>query len=190
MHHDTVLVGEHVTLRPLALTDAPALAAIVDDESWRWMSVAQPGPEPEKAEAFIAGALAHPEQLSFAVLVDGEVQGMSSFHDHQPHQLATFVGWTLYARERRGDGRTNPESKLLLMSHAFDDLGFERLGLRADGLNEHSLAAIAKLGAVEEGTMRSHLIRPSGGRRDTVLFSVLKDEWLGVRAGLESRLGR
>jgi RimJ/RimL family protein N-acetyltransferase len=190
MRHDTVLVGEHVTLRPLALTDAPALAGIVDDESWRWMTVAQPGPESEKAVAFIAGTFSHPEQLSFAVIVDGEVQGMSSFHDHQPQQLATFVGWTLYARGRRGDGRTNPESKLLLLSHAFEDLGCERVGLRADGLNAHSLAAITKLGAVREGTMRSHLIRPSGGRRDTVFFSVLRDEWTGVRAGLESRLGR
>ena len=82
----------------------------------------------------------------------------------------------------------NPECKLLLLSHAFDDCGFGRVKIQTDILNSRSQAAIAKLGAVREGVLRRHQVRADGTFRDTVVFSILRDEWPGVRDGLLGRL--
>jgi ribosomal-protein-alanine N-acetyltransferase len=83
----------------------------------------------------------------------------------------------------------NPENKYLLLRHAFETLGAIRVQLKTDGRNLHSQRAIAKLGAKLEGTMRRHIIMPDGYFRDTVMYSIIDDEWPGVKAGLEERLG-
>ena len=82
----------------------------------------------------------------------------------------------------------NPECKLLLLGHAFDDCGLGRVKLQTDLINTRSQAAIAKLGATREGVLRRHKRRADGTFRDTVVFSILRDEWPAVRAGLLARL--
>jgi RimJ/RimL family protein N-acetyltransferase len=82
----------------------------------------------------------------------------------------------------------NPEAKRLMLGHLFDDCGFERVLIQTDIANLHSQAAIAKLGAQREGVLRHHLIRADGSRRDTVVFSLLSEEWPAARARLEARL--
>ena len=86
--------------------------------------------------------------------------------------------------------RVNPEAKLLLLSLAFDDVGCFRVEFKTDAVNARSRAAILKLGAVEEGTLRSKVIVQGGRRRDTVFFSILDREWPAVRETLERRLAR
>ena len=83
----------------------------------------------------------------------------------------------------------NAEAKLLLLGHCFDDLGYGRVKIQTDRLNTRSQAAIAKLGAQREGVLRRHSKREDGTFRDTVVFSVLSDEWPSVKAGLMERVG-
>ena len=84
----------------------------------------------------------------------------------------------------------NTEAKLLMLRHAFEDLGCIRVELKTDALNERSRAAIQRLGAVQEGIFRKHMITSSGRLRDTVYYSILAEEWPGVRLRLEARLVR
>ena len=82
----------------------------------------------------------------------------------------------------------NTETKLLLMTEAFENRGYERVAIKADNLNQRSLDAIARIGAKYEGTLRSHMVRRDGSRRDTVYFSVIRSEWPGVKAELLKKL--
>ena len=82
----------------------------------------------------------------------------------------------------------NPEAKLLMLAHCFDDCGFGRVKIQTDALNHHSQAAIAKLGGRREGVLRRHTKRADGTFRDSVVFSVVLDDWPAVKAGLEARL--
>ena len=82
----------------------------------------------------------------------------------------------------------NPAAKRLLLAHAFEDCGFERVKIQTDCINTRSQAAIAKLGATREGVLRHEMIRADGTWRDTVVFSILADEWPDVRARLDARI--
>lgn len=116
----------------------------------------------------------------------GTVVGTSSLGDVDLANERIHLGWTLYGSRWWGT-QVNPECKLLLLGHAFD-CGFGRVKIQTDALNERSQAAISKLGAVREGTLRRHSAREDGTFRDTVVFSVLRDEWPQVRSGLLRRL--
>ncbi|WP_019135201.1 GNAT family N-acetyltransferase [Cellulomonas massiliensis] len=187
MEHDLVLTGPGVRLVPLAPEHATALAAIVDLDLWRGMG----SPLPDSAERMgeeIAGALRAPDRLAFAVLGDDdEVRGSTSFYDWVPRVPRVEVGHTYYARPWWG-GTTNPACKLVLLTHAFEEWGCERVALRADSRNTRSIAAIRRLGAQPEGVLRRHRRSPDGTVADTAYFSVLADEWPAVRAGLLARL--
>lgn len=117
---------------------------------------------------------------------DGLLVGTSSLGDFDEKNEHAHIGWTAYD-PRVWSTAVNPESKLLMLGYAFDH-GFGRVKLQADSLNSRSRAAIAKLGAKFEGIVRRDRIRADGTWRDTALFSVLIEEWPGVRAGLEARL--
>jgi len=100
---------------------------------------------------------------------------------------SVHLGATFYGRRWWGTA-VNPSAKLLLLGHCFDDLGYRRVKIQTDALNTRSQRAIARLGAVREGVLRRHTRREDGSFRDTVVFSILADEWPAVRAGLEERL--
>ena len=118
----------------------------------------------------------------------GTLVGTSSLSEADVRNESIHLGSTLYGSRWWGT-QVNPESKLLLMTHCFDDCGYGRVKIQTDLLNTRSQAAIAKLGARREGVIRRHIKREDGTFRDSVVYSVLKDEWPWVRAGLAARLG-
>jgi RimJ/RimL family protein N-acetyltransferase len=117
----------------------------------------------------------------------GTLVGTSSLLEADVHNESIHVGSTLYGSRWWGTP-VNAEAKLLLLGHCFDDLGYGRVKIQTDRLNTRSQAAIAKLGAQREGVLRRHTKREDGTFRDLVVFSVLADEWPGVKAGLIGRL--
>lgn len=116
----------------------------------------------------------------------GQVCGSTGYLNIAPAHGRVEIGYTWYAPDTQGT-EVNPAAKLLMFSHAFD-CGAERVELKCDARNARSRAAILKLGAVEEGTLRRHMRLSNGFVRDTVYYSVLREEWPLVRAGLEQRL--
>jgi RimJ/RimL family protein N-acetyltransferase len=124
--------------------------------------------------------------IPHAVVLDDRIIGQSCYLNIRPRDAGVEIGSTWYMREAQG-GLVNPTAKLLLLGNAFAQ-GAERVELKTDALNEHSRAAILKLGAKFEGIHRRHMRRADGTLRDTAWYSVLRDEWPTVQAGLEARL--
>jgi RimJ/RimL family protein N-acetyltransferase len=119
----------------------------------------------------------------------GTLVGTSALAEANLVHESIHLGSTLYGRPWWGTA-VNPEAKLLLLGHCFDDCGYGRVKIQTDVLNTRSQAAIAKLGARREGVIRRDMKREDGTFRDSVVFSVLVDEWPDVQAGLEGRLNR
>jgi RimJ/RimL family protein N-acetyltransferase len=188
MHHDLELTSPDVHLVPLAAEHAAALAAFTDETVWHGMTTPTPT-GPDDVLALVDAALATPGRYAFAVLdaATGDVVGSTSFYDVDRRLARLEIGHTWYAPRVWGT-RVNPACKLALLTHAFDVWGMQRVAFRADARNARSIAAITRLGAVPEGRLRSHRVRPDGTRSDTVYFAILADEWPAARAGLEGRL--
>jgi protein-tyrosine-phosphatase len=121
------------------------------------------------------------------LLSSGELIGSTAYIEPNAQHKRVEIGWTWY-RPDHWAGPVNPECKLLLMQHAFEALGLNRVQLVTDSLNTRSQAAIAKLGATREGVLRSHAITRGGRIRDTVVFSIVAPEWPRVRERLLERL--
>lgn len=184
------LAGRHVRLEPLTTEHAPGLLAAGDDPAiWTWLSVRQPQDE-AAALAMVEAAIADPARRAWAQ-VDagtGAVAGTTSYYEIDPRHRGLYIGHTwIGARWQRT--ALNTESKLLLLTRAFDVLGTNRVGWQTDHRNERSQRAIERLGATREGVLRAHRVRPDGTLRDTVTYSVTAPEWPAVRARLAGRLG-
>jgi RimJ/RimL family protein N-acetyltransferase len=134
----------------------------------------------------LMGDVAAGRTIAFAVVVDGVCQGISTFYGIDRGNAVLDIGGTYYAPQVRG-GPVNPSAKYLMMSHAFDS-GARRVGFHVDAINARSRAAVTKLGAVQEGIARRDRVTWTGRIRDTVLYSVLAEEWPEVRERLEARL--
>jgi RimJ/RimL family protein N-acetyltransferase len=185
-----VLPGRVVRLEPLAEAHREGLRQAADDERiWRHtLTVARGddfGPWFDEALARQAAGT----QAPFAVRrrADQSLIGSTSYLDLQLRHKRLEIGSTWYVPAEWGTA-VNPECKLLLLEHAFEVLGVNRVALITDRLNERSQAAIAKLGAVREGLLRGHMISQGGRVRDTVVFSVIAGEWPGVKERLLARL--
>lgn len=187
MRHKLVLTAPGITLIPLEDVHAPALLALVDDALWAGMTTPVPRTVADMV-ATVRSAHLDPARTAFTVLDEtGQVVGSTSLYDHVPAMARVEIGFTYYARRVWGT-HVNPACKLALLTQGFDEWGCARVALRADAANARSIGAITRLGAVPEGVLRSHRVRPDGTRGDTAYFSVLADEWPHVRAGLRSRL--
>ncbi|MFD6424126.1 GNAT family N-acetyltransferase [Streptomyces sp. NPDC060198] len=183
------LLGSTVRLEPLAAGHAEALLPSASDpDVWRWMPRQRPETTAQMHD-MLGGMIADTTRRCFAVrrLADGAVIGSTSLYDLDTKQGRAEVGTTWFDRSCWG-GPYNAESKLLLFGHAFDDLGVVRLALRTDHLNVRSQRAMERLGLVYEGTLRSHMRRPDGSRRDSVYYSLLADEWPAARERLADRV--
>ncbi len=119
----------------------------------------------------------------------GKIVGSTSYHDIVPAIDRVEIGWTWYAKSWQRS-HVNTACKLLLLSHAFDTLGCQVVGLRTDNFNFRSQRAIEALGAKKDGVIRRHQARRDGTARDSVMYSILVEEWRDVRRHLESRLAR
>lgn len=182
-----VLTAPHVTLEPLAHRHAPdLLEAARDERIWRWLSLPSPRGI-DDITALVDAARADASRLAFAVLLDGHAVGSTSYLDIDVALGGVEIGWTWY-HPSVWAGTVNPSCKLLLLAHAFDDLGVERVLFKTDALNVRSRGAIARLGARYDGTLRHHRRRPDGSIRDSAYFSLLVGEWPAARVGLEARL--
>ncbi|MFF2012337.1 GNAT family N-acetyltransferase [Streptomyces sp. NPDC058195] len=188
------LTGRHVRLEPLTVNHLGELfeAGGADEEVWRW----QGGPAPQ-TQAELGGMLAtllkDAEQgvyVPFAVIhrATGQAIGWTTYMAINVADESLEIGWTWYGRAYWRTA-VNTESKLLLLTHAFEELGMGRVQLKTDHLNHRSQAAIARIGARREGVLRRHRRRPDGTWRDTVYFSILADEWPAAKERLAARLG-
>ncbi|HET6911467.1 MAG TPA: GNAT family protein [Mycobacteriales bacterium] len=179
-------------LDPATEADAEELFAALDhDEVWAAGYSGGPSGRPTDADGWrrrIKQAVEEHRAMFVVRDGDGRVIGTTSLGDTVVEHERTHLGWTAYSPAVWGSA-VNPECKLLLLTHAFDECGFGRVKIQTDLINERSQAAIAKLGAVREGVLRRHMVRPDGTTRDTVVFAVTRDDWPKVRAGLQVRVG-
>jgi N-acetyltransferase len=184
-----ILEGPTIRLEPLTLEHAPRLLPHAETEIFRYTLDAPRGASPEAFAEWVRLSLAKPDSLLFALLDrrTGEALGTTGYLEIRPRHRGLEIGRTWIARSRQGT-RANPESKLLLLRHAFEDLGAIRVQLATDLNNLRSQRAIEKLGAQREGVLRSYQIRSNGTPRDTVVYSILAEEWPEVKARLEERL--
>ena len=186
------LVGRVVRLDPSVSEDADGIFVALDhDEVWAAGYSGGPAARPSSPRGWVTRMeqAAEDSRAMFTVrLMDGgRVVGTSSLGDVDLVNERVHLGWTAYAPDVWGTA-VNPECKLLLLTHAFEDCGFGRVKIQTDLVNTRSQAAIAKLGATREGVLRRHIKRADGTWRDTVVFSVIVDEWPAVKASTSQRL--
>jgi N-acetyltransferase len=187
------LEGHGVRLEPLTASHSDGLAAAATDgRLWElWYTVV---PHPNEITKYIADAFAGREagkMLPWAVreLSSGTIVGSTRYHDIVPEIDRVEIGYTWYGASWQRS-RVNTSCKLLLLSHAFETLGCQVVGLRTDNFNFASQKAIERLGAKKDGVIRHHLPRRDGTARDSVMYSILLSEWRDVKRHLELRMAK
>jgi len=196
LHGDTalepiVLQGTAVRLEPLSLHHVRELqVAGAHEEIWRWLPSAHH--EPGTMRPFVAEALAAQRlglALPFAIidLKTARAVGSTRYHSIEPRHRRLEIGftWITPAFQRT---YLNTASKLLLLRHAFETLGYRRVEFKVDAENVRSRAAVLRLGAREEGYFRKHMLYPDGRNRDSIYYSILDSEWPATKERLERRL--
>ncbi len=184
------LVGKHVSLEPLSHSHVDALntAAADGDLSSLWFTSV---PAPHSMAAYVQTALDLRDDgkaMAFAVKdAVGEVVGSTRYANIENGHRRVEIGWTWYA-QRAQRTALNTEAKLLLLGHAFEHLGAIAVEFRTNWFNQRSRAAIARLGAKQDGVLRNHMVMPDGTRRDTVVFSIIEGEWPAVKRHLRYQL--
>ena len=187
------LERDKIRLEPLTMEHHDEIArAASDGELWNLFFTAVP--RPEQTTRWLEMALEGQSQkhmLPWAVrdLATGEIVGSTRYHDIVPNIDRVEIGYTFYAQSRQRT-RLNTTCKLMLLGHAFDNVGCKVVGLRTDCFNFRSQRAIEALGAKKDGVIRHYQARRDGSPRDTVFYSILASEWPDVRRHLELRLQR
>lgn len=187
------LTGPRIDLVPLALAHTEdLLAAASHDQVWTYLDEPTPATR-ESIRALILEALdeqAAGQRLPFAIVLreNGRAIGSMSYIDIQPRHRALELGWAWLAPDywQTGIGR---EASYLLIRHAFERLDAVRVALKTDARNARSQRAIAGLGAVREGVFRRHRILRDGHQRDSVFYSLIREDWDSVRDGLAAQVG-
>jgi RimJ/RimL family protein N-acetyltransferase len=187
-----VLEGTHVRLEPLAAGHLSGLRAAGDEDPsiFRWMHTdpyRRGGWEAWLTEALTGQAVGRYICWATVDRASGNAIGSTRFGDIEPAHGRVEIGWTWLGRSHQRTA-LNTEAKLLQLRYAFDELGAERVALKTDGRNTQSQQAIERIGGVCEGALRRHTRMPDGFIRDTVYYSILRDEWPAVRDRLEERL--
>jgi len=182
------LTGTHVRLVPLAQEHCEQLTgAVKDGELWKlWYTFV---PAPERMDDEIQRRLATSNMRPFTVIVDGRAGGMTTYMNIDASQKRVEIGSTWY-RKSLQRGPVNTECKLLLLGHAFEELGCIAVEFRTHFFNRQSRQAIERLGAKLDGILRNHMRMPDGSLRDTCVYSILPHEWPAVKANLRWQLER
>jgi RimJ/RimL family protein N-acetyltransferase len=186
-----VLEGDRVRLEPMRRDHLDDLTeAGKYEELWRWTSAKATTRETmsEYMEAALAGA-ADGNTIPFVTIdkPSAMVVGSTRFGNIDPVNRRVEIGWTWISPQFQRS-YVNSEAKYLMLRHAFDVWDYVRVELKTDVLNEQSRTAMLRLGAVEEGVLRRHVLTYSGRFRDSIYYSILDHEWPAVRARLEARL--
>lgn len=186
-----VLEGELVRLEPLSVTHREGLCeAIADGELWKLHVTIVP--HPDAIDEFLANAQTSyegGEGIAYATIdkSSGKVVGSTRFMKASSGDRRVEIGFTFLAQSFQRT-KINTETKLLMLSYAFDEMELIRVELLTDYLNTRSRNAILRIGAKEEGVLRSHKIMPNGRVRDSVIFSIIKNEWPGIEQHLKAKL--
>jgi N-acetyltransferase len=186
-----VLEGTVVRLVPMERSHLFALADVGLDASL-WSLIPTPVNDLEGMRRWVESAMkqqALGESLPFVTVerASGKIVGSSRFAAWVPEHRRVEIGWTWIAPPWQRTA-VNTEAKFLMLRHAFEVLGCQRVELKTDALNVRSRSAILRLGAKEEGIFRRHMITEQGRVRDSVYFSIIDEEWPEVRARLERLL--
>jgi len=186
------LRGPRVLLEPLNEGHLPGLASAIEDGAL-WELPVTVVPHPRDLPGFLRDAEAQyaaRRELAFATvdLASGAVVGSTRFRNIEAAHRRVEIGFTFIAAAWQRT-HVNSEAKYLMLRHAFEQWGVNRVELLTDALNTRSRAAIARIGAREEGVLRAHMIMRDGRIRDSVIFSIVAPEWPRVREALEARLG-
>jgi RimJ/RimL family protein N-acetyltransferase len=181
-----VLENERVKLTPLQRSDFALLKnySLNEPELWKYSLTAGNGEE--NLRNYIDMALnSRGMNISYPFLVfdkiKNKVAGSTRFYDYQSAHQTIQLGYTWYGKEFHGT-RLNQQCKFLMLQLAFEEWKLERVEFRADNNNKRSIAAMKKIGCTEEGVLRQNCAAPDGSRRDSIVLSILKNEWFdGVR---------
>mgnify|MGYP000879260452 CR=1 FL=1 len=178
---DYLLENQRVLLRPLQPTDYQYLLPFSTNEPALWQYSLAQAHTPELLRQYIDKAIENRQmQKEYPFIVfDKQAQqyaGSTRFYDIQPQYKTMQLGYTWYGKNFQGTG-INPNCKYLLLQFALETLDNNRIELRADTLNQHSINAMKSIGCTQEGILRNNYIRPDGTLRSSVIFSVLQNEW-------------
>lgn len=188
--HVPTLRGRHVTLEPLRAEHVGGLRAALQDSGLDRLWYTQV-PSPEDVEAYVQAALqAQAEGLVLPFVIRdaaGDIVGSTRFYGLDAEVPRLSLGYTWHAPRVQRTG-VNTEAKLLLLQHAFEAMGCISVVLETSWFNFTSRAAIARLGARQDGVLRNHRRHADGTPRDTVIFSIIEAEWAGVKRHLQFRL--
>jgi RimJ/RimL family protein N-acetyltransferase len=188
-----ILEGKHAILEPLAAEHHDALAAAASDgELWKLWYTSVPAPDQVKAYVDKALAMRHQQDaMAFAIRDkrSGDIVGCTRFCNVDAAHRRVEIGYTWYAARVQRSG-VNTECKLMLLTHAFETLKCIVVEFRTHWMNHQSRAAIARLGAKQDGVLRNQMIMPHGSYRDTVVFSIIESEWPAVKQHLQFKLDR
>ncbi|MDZ4810266.1 MAG: GNAT family protein [Bacteroidota bacterium] len=181
--HQPILENERVLLRPIEENDFDNLLpfSLNEPEIWKFGLVTAAGEG--NLRNYIATAVKNlndKKEYPFIVFDKkaNRYAGSTRFYDIQQPWLSTQLGYTWYGKDFQQTG-LNRHCKLLLATYVFEEWGMERLEFRADANNAQSVAAMKAIGCVEEGILRNHMPTAQGGRRDSIILSILKTEWFG-----------
>ncbi|MFN8295384.1 MAG: GNAT family protein [Chitinophagales bacterium] len=190
---DYILEDERALLRPLHKGDFENLLQFSLHEPELWKYSVQQADSEEKLKIYIANALNAKEMRNEYpfIIFDKQTQqyaGSTRFYDIQPEHQTLQLGYTWYGTAFQKTG-LNRHCKFLLLQFAFETLDLQRVEFRADYRNKNSINAMKAIGCKEEGVLRSHLILPNNERRDSIILSILKDEWFNeVRENLLKKI--
>jgi len=181
-NQDYTLENERVLLRPLLLSDLPILEKYVIEEPELWQYSLVAINNSADLKKYIQDAIeARNKKIAYPFIIFDKLHqqyvGCTRFYDIQLAFNRTQLGYTWYSKKVWGSG-LNQHCKFLLLQFAFDQIGFERVEFRADNNNKRSIAAMQKIGCTIEGVLRNHLPMPNGTRRDSIVLSILQQEWI------------
>ena len=190
--HQPILENERVLLRAIRQDDFENLLpfSLNEPEIWFYGLVTAAGNDNLKKYIDTAVQNLNDKKEYPFIVFDKKANryaGSTRFYDVQQPFLTTQLGYTWYGKDFQRTG-LNRHCKLLLLTYVFEEWGMERLEFRADANNAKSIAAMKAIGCIEEGILRNHMPTASGGRRDSIVLSILKTEWFsGVKALLKTK---
>ncbi|KAA3621810.1 MAG: N-acetyltransferase [Flavobacterium sp.] len=187
-----ILENDRVLLRPLQSKDLSELLNFSEEESELWTYSLTPAGGRENLSTYIDHAIQQRELgVAYPFIVfdkkEKRYAGSTRFYDIQPYHNTLQLGYTWYGKEFQGSG-LNKNCKFLLLQFAFETLAVDRVEFRADARNARSIAAMKSIGCTEEGILRSNC-RSVDGRRDSIVLSILKQEWIDrVKQELKNKI--
>ena len=187
-----ILENDRMRLRPLVMEDFETLKYFSLNQPEIWKYSLLPAGGLENLKSYIDSALESKRaETAYPFVVfdkrSEQVAGSTRFYDFQKRNNTVQLGYTWYGKEFQGTG-LNKQSKLLMLGFAFEKLGIDRVEFRADANNERSISAMKSFGCTVEGILRNNCVAPKG-RRDSIILSILKDEWFGsVKEQLNAKI--